>query len=212
MFYRVEVRTLCRPVRFLHICSWANLKAAWRLEVCSHWLCRKLATTVRLSIRWPCSVILHGRPLRGWVAVVPNHFHFVIKPLTADCGIISSEEISRLDLLHRCHPWIHWANGSDPFLHMFVGAWIHTPVAMEVIGTPEFNYMDGWVNTFGSIAYLHIRWQKAKWPARLWMVVCCYSNTRSSVVHITKSWWFPPCSTADITAISLWFQIKVISQ
>ena len=82
-------------------CSWANLKATWSLEVCSDWLCSKLAPlrTMRLGIRWPRSVIL-----RGWVAVVPNRFLFVIIPLTADCGIFSSEEISQLDLLHRWYP------------------------------------------------------------------------------------------------------------
>ena len=30
-------------------CSWANLKATWSLEVCSDWLCRKLATTLCAS-------------------------------------------------------------------------------------------------------------------------------------------------------------------
>ena len=25
---------------------------------------------------------------------------------------------------------------------------------MEVIGTPDFNYLDGWVNTFGNIVYV----------------------------------------------------------
>ena len=25
---------------------------------------------------------------------------------------------------------------------------------MEVIGTPDFNYLDGWVNTFGNIVYI----------------------------------------------------------
>ena len=37
------------------------------------------------------------------VAVFPHHFHFVIIPLTADCGIFRSEEILQLDLLHRWH-------------------------------------------------------------------------------------------------------------
>jgi len=59
---------------------------------------------LRLSIRWPRSVILRGRPLPGWAAVVPNRFHFVMTPLTADCGIFSSEEMSQLDLLHRWLP------------------------------------------------------------------------------------------------------------
>ena len=58
--------------------------------------------TMSLGIHWPSSVILCG--LHGWVAVIPNHFHFVIMPLTVDCGIFRREEISRLDLLHRWHP------------------------------------------------------------------------------------------------------------
>ena len=86
--------------------SGANLKATWSLEVCSDWLFRKLATSVHYIPQHPltCSVILSGRPLHGWVAVVPNCFHFVIIPLTADCGIFRSKEISGLDLLHRWHP------------------------------------------------------------------------------------------------------------
>ena len=67
-----------------------------------------------------------------------------------------SEEISRLDLLHRWHPitfhhaGIHRAPESDPFFHKCLkkqstckGACFYTPVAMEVIGTPDFNYLDG---------------------------------------------------------------------
>ena len=27
---------------------------------------------------------------------------------------------------------------------------------MEVIGKPDFNYLDGWVNTFGNIVYIHL--------------------------------------------------------
>ena len=27
---------------------------------------------------------------------------------------------------------------------------------MEVIGTPDFNYLDGWVNTFGNIVYVYV--------------------------------------------------------
>ena len=71
--------------------------------------------TKRLSICWPRSVILRGLPLHGWVAVVPNRFHFVIIPLTVDCGIFRSKEISRLDLLHRWHPITvpHWNSQSS---------------------------------------------------------------------------------------------------
>ena len=100
---------------------WSSLRTVLELIWRPHKVWRSVATesrqplrTVRLSIRWPrsdpaltplwpCSVILRGRPLCGWAAVVPNRFHSVIIPLTADCGIFSSEEMSRLDLLHRWH-------------------------------------------------------------------------------------------------------------
>ena len=99
----------------------------------------RLLSTMRLSIRWPRSIILRGLPLCGWVAVVPNHFHFVIIPLTVDCGIFRSEEISRLDLLHRWHPITvpHWnslsswerpilfTNVCRNSLHVLVSAFIH---------------------------------------------------------------------------------------
>ncbi|CAI9614873.1 unnamed protein product [Staurois parvus] len=35
------------------------------------------------------------------VAAVPSCFHFVIIPLTADRGIFSRKEISRMDILHK---------------------------------------------------------------------------------------------------------------
>ncbi|CAI9547317.1 unnamed protein product [Staurois parvus] len=44
-------------------------------------------------------------PVVAWrLLVVPSCFHFVIIPLTADCGIFSRKEISRMDLLHRWQP------------------------------------------------------------------------------------------------------------
>ena len=82
--------------------------------------------TMHNSIHWPCSVILRGLPLHGWAAVIPNRFHFVIIPLTVDCGIFRSEEISRLDLLHRWHPitvprWNSLSSWERPILsQMFV--------------------------------------------------------------------------------------------
>ena len=96
------------------------------------------------NIRWPRSVILRDLPLCGWVAVIPNCFHFVIIPLTVDCGIFSSEEISRLDLLHSWHPITvpRWNS---------LSSW-----ECEVIGTAGINYLDGWVNTFGNIMYIFI--------------------------------------------------------
>ena len=82
--------------------------------------------TMRISIRWPRSVSLRGLPLRGRVAVVPKHFHFLIIQLTVDCGIFRNEEISWLDLLHRWHPitvprWNSLSSWERPILsQMFV--------------------------------------------------------------------------------------------
>ena len=41
-------------------CSWANLKATWSLEVCSDWLCRKLATSAHYAPQHLPAVILCG--------------------------------------------------------------------------------------------------------------------------------------------------------
>ncbi|CAI9580129.1 unnamed protein product [Staurois parvus] len=38
------------------------------------------------------------------IAVFPSCFHFVIIPLIVDRGIFSSQEMSRMDLLHRWQP------------------------------------------------------------------------------------------------------------
>ena len=87
---------------------------------------RRHLRTVCLSIRWPRSSVLHGLPLRSWVTVIPNCFHFVIIPLTVDSGIFRSEQISRLDLLHRWHPitvpcWNSLSSWEQHILsHMFV--------------------------------------------------------------------------------------------
>ena len=80
-----------------------------------------------LSIRWP-AVILRGRPLGGWVVVVPNCFHCVIIPLTVDCGIFRSEDISRLDLLHRWHPITapHWNSLSSWERHILSQMFVET--------------------------------------------------------------------------------------
>lgn len=71
-------------------------------------------------------------------------FHSVIIPLTVDCGILRSEEVSPQNLLHRWH-LITVPPGSNPFFHKqsaFLGAWFYTPVAVEAVGTPGFSYLD----------------------------------------------------------------------
>ena len=115
---------------------WSSLHAVLELNWGPHEVWNSVATdsaeswrplrTMCLSIRWPCSIILRGLPLCGWVAVIPIHLHFVIIPLTVDCGIFRSEEISRLDLLHRWHPitvprWNSLSSWEQPILsQMFV--------------------------------------------------------------------------------------------
>ena len=90
----------------------------WRSVAIDSAESRRPLRTMRLSIRWPRSVILRGRPLRGWAAVGPNRFHSVIIPLTADWGIFSSEESCCTGgILSRYHAGIHWAPESDPFFH-----------------------------------------------------------------------------------------------
>ena len=93
-------------------CSWVNLKATWSLKVWSDWLCRKLPTSVHYAPQHPLTTLRHFTwPTTSWLSCChSHHFHFVVIPLTVDCGIFRSEEISRLDLLHRWHPITvpHW--------------------------------------------------------------------------------------------------------
>ena len=113
--------------------------------------------TTCLSIHWSCSVILCDLPCRDWVSVIPNHFHFVIIPLTVDCGIFRSKEISQLDLLHRWHPvtvpcWNSLSSWEE-FVCLFVEnlsaclcACFYMPVGMEVIGTSiSIIWMGEWI-------------------------------------------------------------------
>ena len=59
-------------------------------------------------------------------------FHFAIAPLTVDCGIFRSEEISRLDLLHRRHPiteprWNSLSSWERPILSQMLGETVCMP-------------------------------------------------------------------------------------
>lgn len=120
------------------------------------WLCRKLTTC--LSIHWSYSVILSCLPLYGWIADIPHPFHFVIKPNGRQRNIYQQGNFhsflcSKDDISYLRAP------ESDFFTNVCLqpaclGVWCYTPVAMRVIGTPELHYLDGWVNTFGSLFIL----------------------------------------------------------
>lgn len=64
--------------------------------------------------------------------------------------------------LHNWTYWIYWTPESDPFTNVSgsnqhaYGAWCYTPVAMEVIGSPEFSDLEGWMDTFGHKVYIFI--------------------------------------------------------
>lgn len=98
----------------------------------------KLWSVAETAERWwllntmpPLLLLLHD-----WVAVVPKHFHFAIKPLTADCWIYLVV-ISRLvTQVPQHYAWMQWALQNDSFFHKrqtaWVGAWFYTPVAMRL--------------------------------------------------------------------------------
>lgn len=71
---------------------------------------------------------------------------------------------------HCCHVLVLWVLadcwgllsiivGSLPYnikcLESAIVIWSTKPVAIEVVRTPVFNYLDGWVNTFGNIGYIN---------------------------------------------------------
>ena len=90
-------------------CSWANLKATWSLEVCSDWLCRKLASahyapqhllTLRCHFTWPTT---------SWLSCCRSQ-SFPLCYNTTDSGTYQT--------LHTCHIWwkYSWFN--------IIGCWI----------------------------------------------------------------------------------------
>lgn len=92
LFYRVEVRTLCRPVNFFHI-RLANL-SLWPL------LCALVWSHVGTGKGHPQTV-----PTKLGVQNCPKcfgmqwltRFHFVIIPVIVYCGMFSSDEFKWLD-------------------------------------------------------------------------------------------------------------------
>ena len=154
---------------------WSSLRTVLELIWRPHEVWRSVAIdsaeswrplcTMCLSIRWPLSVILRGLPLHGWVAVIPNRFHFVIIPLTVDCGIFRSEEISQLDLLHRWHPitvpcWNSLSSWEWPILSQMFVETVCMPRCLLLYTCGHgsdwntwFQLLDAWANTFGKTYY-----------------------------------------------------------
>ena len=59
-----------RPIPWISThCSWANLRATWSLEVCSDWLCRKLATSAHYAPQHPLTPLRHFTwPATSWLS------------------------------------------------------------------------------------------------------------------------------------------------
>ena len=112
---------------------------------------------MRLSIRWSHPVSLRGLPISGWVAVVPNHFRFIITPLTVDCGIFREEEISRLDLLHRWHPitvpcWDSLSSWERPILSQLFVETVYMPRCLLLYTCGHGSDWNTWFQLFGWVS------------------------------------------------------------
>ena len=104
-------------------CSWADLKATWSLEVCSDWLCRKLATSLLTLLRhftWPTTL---------WLSCCRSQ-SLPLCYYTTDCGIFLNWTCCTGGILSEYHAGIHWAPENDRVscrnsLHAEVLAFIH---------------------------------------------------------------------------------------
>ena len=97
------------------------------------------------------------RPLRGWIAVIPNRFHFVIIPLRVDCGIFRSEEISLLDLLHRWHPitvprWNSLSSWERPILSQMFVETVCMPRCLLLYTCGHGSDWNTWFQLFGWVS------------------------------------------------------------
>lgn len=118
--------------------SWADLKTTWGLEVCSDWLCGKLATSVHhLPHHLLTPLCYFTWSSTSWLSC----YHYQSLPLCLTCciGVI----------LSRYHAELLRATNSFTGVCRF-----YAPVAREGSGTPEFSHLDGWLNTFGNLVYI----------------------------------------------------------
>ena len=127
--------------------------------------------SMRLSIHWPHSVILRGLPLCGWIAVVPNCFHFVIISLTVDCGIFRSEEISRLDLLHRWHPitvprWNSLSSWEWPILSQMFVETVCMPRCLLLYTCGHGSDWNTWFELFGWVSEYFWQYSVPSWTVK----------------------------------------------
>ena len=148
---------------YMH-CCWANLKATWSLEVCSDWLCRKLATSAHSASADPAPSF--------YVA-----YHFV----TVDCGIFRSEDISRLDLLRRWHPitvprWNSLSSWERPILsQMFV----ETGCMPWCLILYTCGHWSDWITWFQSFGWLG---EYCVFPIFIWEYFCLFV----SILNVEK--------------------------
>ena len=146
-------------------CSWANLKATWSLQVCSDWLCRKLATSTHSVPQHPLPPLHHFTwPTTSWLSCCLSLLLPLCYNTTGSWLIFRSEDIARPDLLHRWHPitvpcWNSLSSWQRPILSQMFAETVCIPRCLLQCTcdcTPDFIYFDGGVKTFDHIVYVNI--------------------------------------------------------
>ena len=176
-------------------CSWANLKDTWSLEVCSDWLCRKLVTSAHYVPQHPLHHFMW--PTTLWLRCCRSQ----LLPLcynTTDSWLWNIKEQSTLEFTELLRV-THCLTNVCKTVCM-PRCFFYTPVAMEVIGSPDFNYLDGWMNTFGNIVYIR--------PIRLHL--CLLSDLNPVSLNTLKLMtdlylWCSAGHAADIWFVADWF-------
>ena len=96
-------------------------------EVCSDWLCRKLATFAHYAPQHPLTPLLHFTwPTTSWLSCC--HSQSLLRAINSYTNVCRNS------------------------LHAEVLAFIH----LWQIKWLDFSYFDGWVNTFGNIVYMQL--------------------------------------------------------
>ena len=146
-------------------CSWANLKATWSLEVCSDWLCRKLATSARYvpqhslnplyHFTWPTTLWLsccHSQSLPLCYNTTDSRLWNIYEWGNSMTGLVAqvasyhSTTLEFTGLLRVTFSSTNVCRNSLhaqvlPFIHLWPWKWLEHLISI----------LNGWVNPFGNI-------------------------------------------------------------
>ena len=134
------------------------------------------------------------------VVIIPPPPNFTLGTMQSDKYRSPGNHQSQTHLSDATHSFANVCREQSACL----SAYFYTPMAMELIGTPDFNYLDGWPNTFGNIVYITIRAEgKPRRNVKMRLPSSCSPSTTSSKTFLKVLYIDSICSQSSMLAVWL---------